>query len=237
MSQKHEARRTPYVANAPYLRWWRSFPGVPASARGVRRWLRELLPECEPLDDLSLVASELAANAVLHTASGVPGGEFDVDLSWSPRFVRVVVGDGGGRSEPTAVESPAGTSGRGLSGVVAGLASAWGQAGGAKGRWVWADVGWAEHGGPMLPVPAEESLPQAEVLVLRQRFPGAVIWYEDTMRAWCGQSVADDTGLIEAPSPRVLACLLTAAGEVPLSVPRQFAAGSAEGGSCAPAWR
>jgi serine/threonine-protein kinase RsbW len=237
MSQKHEERRSPYVANAPYLRWWRSFPGVPASARGVRRWLRELLPECDPLDDLSLVASELAANAVLHTASGAPGGEFDMDLSWSPRFVRVVVGDGGARSEPTAVESPAGTSGRGLSGVVAGLAAAWGHSGGADGRWVWADIAWGERGGPLLPVPDEESLPRAEVLVLRQRFPGAVIWYEDAMRAWCGQSVAADTGLIEAPSPRVLACLLADAGELPLSVPRQFAADPAEGGSCAPAWR
>lgn len=217
MSHDHEARRPPYVANAPYLRWWRSFPGVPASAREARRWGRGLLPACEPLDDLALVASELAANAILHTASGTPGGVFDLDVSWSPGYVRVVAGDDGGPSEPTAVETPSGTSGRGLSEVVSGLAAAWGHVGGAAGRWVWADVPWAGRGGPMIQVPREENLPRTEVLVLRQRFPGATIHYDEARRTWSAQPLTDDAAPIEAPSPRALASLLTAAGESALT--------------------
>src|SRR5215467_1292564 len=77
-------------APAPGARWWREFPGDAREAAAVRQWLTSLLPDCPARGDVVSVASELAGNAVRHTASG-RGGKFAVEVTWWPGLVRVAV--------------------------------------------------------------------------------------------------------------------------------------------------
>lgn len=76
-----------------------------------------------------LLTSELATNAVQHSASG-QGGRLAVVISHAPGRVRVTVCDNGSASHPTvAVTDGLATSGRGLI-LVDCLADRWGYAGG-----------------------------------------------------------------------------------------------------------
>jgi anti-sigma regulatory factor (Ser/Thr protein kinase) len=103
----------------------RVFPGTPDQVAAVRRFVRAQLGAHPALDDSVLVASELAANAIAHTASGLTGGAFVVRIaSLSPEHVAVLVVDGGADTEPRALETGVDSeSGRGLD-VVKGLATA-----------------------------------------------------------------------------------------------------------------
>ena len=93
-------------------------------------------------DDVLLLVSELAGNAVQHSASG-DGGEFEVAISMADGLVRVEVGDQGGGSGPRlSGEDGSGavpTGGRGLR-IVDALAAKWGLAGDDLGRVVWFEV-------------------------------------------------------------------------------------------------
>src|ERR1700739_393580 len=51
---------------APVSCWSRDFPGGADQVREARHWVEDLLPECDPLADLLLLASELCTNAVAH---------------------------------------------------------------------------------------------------------------------------------------------------------------------------
>jgi anti-sigma regulatory factor (Ser/Thr protein kinase) len=85
----------------PPTYWWpRGFPGEKAQVPTMRAWMEGFLPACDALDDLLLIAAELAANAVTHTRSGQPAGQFTVDVTWSPDCARVVVGDQGSDEVP-----------------------------------------------------------------------------------------------------------------------------------------
>src|SRR5258708_30132494 len=119
----------------PPTYWWsRGFPGEATEVRWVRAWIESFLPACGPLDDLVMIASELATNAVTHTRSGEAGGRFTVDVTWSPDSARVVVGDLGSDEVPDSAENPDekeiayAESGRGLF-LVHALSAAWGMAG------------------------------------------------------------------------------------------------------------
>jgi hypothetical protein len=122
------------------------FSGQGRELSEVRRWLRTLLPECPARDDVISVASELASNAVQHTASG-RGGWFAVEVAWPGPVVRVAVADGGAPDGPRAIDDPDSEHGRGLL-VVAGLSARTGVCGDSRGRLVWADVPWADAGAP-----------------------------------------------------------------------------------------
>ena len=74
------------------LRWRRVFPGEGSQLGVLRRWLASLLPQCPARDDVTLVASELGTNAIVHTASG-RGGWFAVEITWHRAVVRVAVAD------------------------------------------------------------------------------------------------------------------------------------------------
>ena len=52
----------------------RAFPGTPASVSEARAWVAGILAGFPAAADAELMASELATNAVLHSASGLPGG-------------------------------------------------------------------------------------------------------------------------------------------------------------------
>ncbi len=71
-----------------------TLPGTPASVSIARRLVREALPDCPRADDLMLAVSELATNAISHSASG-QGGSFTVQLRTAPRWARIEVTDDG----------------------------------------------------------------------------------------------------------------------------------------------
>jgi serine/threonine-protein kinase RsbW len=86
----------PARTTAPAAGWERTYPGLPAQARIVRADLRPLLAGCPAVDDVLLLASELAANAIAHSDSGRPGGTFTVRLTHEPGSgVRAEVADQG----------------------------------------------------------------------------------------------------------------------------------------------
>jgi anti-sigma regulatory factor (Ser/Thr protein kinase) len=71
-------------------------PGATASAGAARRFTTAVLGRAHPLlDDAHLLVTELLANAVEHTRSGLPGGSVDVDIDVRTRSVRIGVTDAG----------------------------------------------------------------------------------------------------------------------------------------------
>ena len=117
----------------------RVFLGSPREVRSVRAFVAEVVGGCPVADDVILLASEVAANAIVHTASG-KGGTFTVAVHPSGDMVRVEVHDGGSETFPDlrALQDLA-TSGRGL-GLVELLAARWGHLGDRDGRIVWFEV-------------------------------------------------------------------------------------------------
>jgi anti-sigma regulatory factor (Ser/Thr protein kinase) len=89
--------------------------------------------------DAVLLTSELAANAIQHTASG-QGGTFAVTICPRPPAIRICVTDGGAPAGPS-ITSPVSlaASGRGLA-IVDTLASRWGHHAGPGGRTVWFEL-------------------------------------------------------------------------------------------------
>jgi anti-sigma regulatory factor (Ser/Thr protein kinase) len=91
-------------------------------------------------DDVILCASELAANAAVHSHSRLPGGTFTVRAKISPgNYAWIEVEDNGGPWTPT-VRDPA--QHHGLD-IVRALASGCGIDGDQDGRTLWARFDWA----------------------------------------------------------------------------------------------
>jgi anti-sigma regulatory factor (Ser/Thr protein kinase) len=120
--------------------WRRVFPGEARQLGTLRRWLASLLPPGPARDDLVLVATELASNAVCHTASGWDGW-FAVEVTLCQSVVRIGVTDSGAPAQPQVIEDPAAERGRGLL-LVRALAVRTGVSAAGQGRLVWADVRW-----------------------------------------------------------------------------------------------
>jgi serine/threonine-protein kinase RsbW len=117
-----------------------TYPGSAEHISAVRADLRALLTDCPMADDVILCASELAANAALHSHSRQPGGTFTVHTTISPgHYVRIDVEDNGGPWTPT-VSDPSGH--HGLD-ILRALAKEWGTEGDHSGRTVWATFHWA----------------------------------------------------------------------------------------------
>jgi len=138
-----------------FPRWRRAFPGRDDQVREVRRWLAGLLPAVPERDDVIVVAVELVTNAIRHTASG-RGGLIMVEITWSGTALRVAVADDGAPGGPrlAAASAQFAECGRGLN-LVRALAAGTGVCGDARGRLVWADIGWtgARPAAPPLPPP------------------------------------------------------------------------------------
>jgi anti-sigma regulatory factor (Ser/Thr protein kinase) len=112
-----------------------TYPGTPEHVRIVRADLRAVLHECPMADDLILCASELAANAVLHSRSRLPGGTFTVRAKISPGdHAWIEVEDDGGPTTPEIHDS---IGHHGLD-IVRALAADWGIDGDHTTRTIWA---------------------------------------------------------------------------------------------------
>jgi anti-sigma regulatory factor (Ser/Thr protein kinase) len=73
-----------------------TYPGSAEHIRVVRADLRPLLDGCPIAHDVILCASELAANAALHSNSCLPGGTFTVHAEINPgHYARIEVEDNG----------------------------------------------------------------------------------------------------------------------------------------------
>ena len=76
------------------------FPGIAAAVGQARRFVAGVIGDGFPaLDDVLVLVSEVASNAVRHTASG-DGGAFEVAVWMTGGSVRVEIGDQGSASEP-----------------------------------------------------------------------------------------------------------------------------------------
>lgn len=109
------------------------WPGTTESVAAVRRWLAKELADLgvdgDTADRVLLVASELGANAVRHTWSGLPLGGYTVTLTLHPDRVGIEVTDDGGPGipQPRALDGAdawLADSGRGLA-LVEAFASSW----------------------------------------------------------------------------------------------------------------
>ena len=125
----------------------RSFPGQPRHLGAARNWLAQLVKGFDAADDALLACSELAANAIVHSDSGLPGGMFTVRLSIEPDFVRIEVLDQGGpwSGRPDRIDhadaDPEDQTqcGRGLT-IIAAIACSWGITGDQEGRTAWCEI-------------------------------------------------------------------------------------------------
>ena len=123
------------------------FPGEAAAVGLAREFVADVLGKQWPgRDDVLLLVSEISSNAVRHTASGDPGGWFDMVVSLAGHTVRVEVADRGGSTEPHVPDDDGGglgtdvlTGGRGLR-IVDALADGWGHGCDELGRVVWFEI-------------------------------------------------------------------------------------------------
>jgi serine/threonine-protein kinase RsbW len=120
----------------------RSYPGQRGQVRLVRAALSRLLEDCPSCADAVLIASELAANAVLHTRSSAPGGQFTVRAEVRPGgYVLIEVDDQGGPWAPRDRQDDR-PHGLDLINALAGTGN-WGIHGDAEdGRTAWARLDW-----------------------------------------------------------------------------------------------
>jgi anti-sigma regulatory factor (Ser/Thr protein kinase) len=117
-------------------RWHRIFPGRPEQLRHARRFVRAAIEAHPRMDDAVLLASELAANAIQHTATS-HNGTFEIIICALPGSIRIAVIDAG--SPFIAAPVPASslsTAGRGLA-LIQALAQQWGYHGNQHSRAVW----------------------------------------------------------------------------------------------------
>jgi len=132
-------------AGGPYSAWRQVFPGLVASVPEVRAWARDLLSgrvAAPVLDDVLLLLSELATNAVAHSDSGrATDGRLTVYMARTTTLVHVEVTDDGSATSTPAVRVPEADDdgGRGLW-LVDLLATEWGSHHDGAGRSVWYQV-------------------------------------------------------------------------------------------------
>ena len=115
------------------------FPGHPSQVAHARRFVRRALAAYGVAEDAVLLTSELAANAIQHTATG-HGGTFNIIICRRSETVRIAVIDQGSPSVPSLI--PTGhlnASGRGLAPVEA-LARQWGHQPTRHSRAVWFEL-------------------------------------------------------------------------------------------------
>jgi anti-sigma regulatory factor (Ser/Thr protein kinase) len=128
----HDRRRRAITAAS------RVFAAQPLQVGHARRFVAGTLSGLGGAEDTVACVAELASNAVLHSTSRDPGGQFAVRVWVSEAGeVRAEVEDRGGPWAPSPEASE--ERGRGLV-IVAALATRWGIAGGDAGRVAWLEL-------------------------------------------------------------------------------------------------
>jgi serine/threonine-protein kinase RsbW len=118
-----------------------TYPGGTEHIRGIRADLRAILRDCLRADDVILCASELAANAAMHSRSRLPGGTITVRATISPGYyAKIEVRDDGGPWNQGMID-PARH--HGLD-IVRAIADEWGIDGDHNKRTIWARFDWPE---------------------------------------------------------------------------------------------
>jgi len=119
-----------------------TYQGGTEYVRTVRADLRAVLGDCPQTDDVILCASELAANAAMHSRSRLPGGTITVRATISPAlYTKIEVQDNGGPWNQGMIDP---TRHHGLD-IVRALADEWGIDGDHTNRTIWARFDWPEH--------------------------------------------------------------------------------------------
>jgi serine/threonine-protein kinase RsbW len=100
--RRYERGRKPVRTQPPRapeaITFERDYPGTADQAQHVRADLAKVAASCPVADDLVLLASELATNAILHSRSGHPARTFAVRAALYPGdYAWVEVTDRGGR--------------------------------------------------------------------------------------------------------------------------------------------
>jgi two-component sensor histidine kinase len=108
----------------------RLFPGRPDQIAQARNFTRRVLGSCPVADDAALLVSELATNAMAHTATGT-GGHFHVTIYPGDASLLIAVTDEWAEA------------GRGL-GLVELIAERWGHCGNERSRTIWFELRWKE---------------------------------------------------------------------------------------------
>jgi serine/threonine-protein kinase RsbW len=122
-----------------------TYPGKTENVRTVRADLRPLLDGCPAADEALLCASELAANAALHSRSALASGEFTVRITLRPgSHVRIEIHDQGGSWTPPNHDR---SQSHGLD-IVDALAADWGVEGDYRARIFWARLNWQPSTAP-----------------------------------------------------------------------------------------
>jgi anti-sigma regulatory factor (Ser/Thr protein kinase) len=126
---------TTTAAAAGIRRHTGTFPAEPAQVRLARAALAGWLGDCPLADEAILVASELAANSAVHSASR-DGGTFTLRAEVRPNCLLLEVEDAGGPCDDRPYDD-ARPHGLDVVAVVAGPGN-WGVARDARGRIAWA---------------------------------------------------------------------------------------------------
>ena len=105
---------------AARVRATRAFAGLPESVSAARSWVAGFFPDPSAAADAALMTSELFNNAILYSASRLPGGQVTVSVDTGGGSVRVDVIDQG--EVPPCIAAPRGL-GQGLA-LVAALSDA-----------------------------------------------------------------------------------------------------------------
>jgi hypothetical protein len=135
---EHGTTPTPVTVESAVV-YSRVFPGRTDRIREVRATLGRALADCPMADDAVLAASELGANAVMHSRSREPGGRFTVRAElYAGDYLWLEVEDGGG---PWNEQPRSDVRGRGLT-IVAAVSPDWGIEGDALARVVWDRFDW-----------------------------------------------------------------------------------------------
>ena len=129
----------------------REFAGRADQVGLARRFVQQALePGSAIRDDVGLLVSEAATNALLHSTSGHKDGTFTVGYVLSDTSIRVEIRDSGGPAQPRRrVHDLESMTGRGLD-LFEALANRWGYRGDERARVVWFEIDLRQemsHGG------------------------------------------------------------------------------------------
>jgi anti-sigma regulatory factor (Ser/Thr protein kinase) len=137
---------TRYLSTPPHAatsatawKYSHSYPALADQVGKARASLTQALAGCPLADDVVLICSELASNAVLHSASSKPGGRFTIRVeAHEGDYLWIEVEDEG---DPWAEPRDAQECGWGLQ-IVAALATSWGIEGDLLNRVAWVRLDW-----------------------------------------------------------------------------------------------